>query len=292
MATVRMRAGDLRAAMRDRRYWQAGHPERATYAAWVSEGWQRLHGPDATTEGGERIVQVQAYDRTRNGRREQVDAYTQRRPAGRGGTGDAVREAPPRAAAQSAPTAAPQQATLVIFVGGLLDGTTELAKGISNAIQNDARASQAAVEVQYASHDEPSRLRSWIRDAQPGTRIVVVGHSWGADTAAQTVARLGQEGRLVDLLVTIDPVGRGLSDDYLRRVRAGALEWVNVNAAGGDRSNFTNQIAEAGGAYGSRPQRFASQHIDTPFAHGDFGPMLHSIAPGGAGSLIRRLQGQ
>lgn len=67
---------------------------------------------------------------------------------------------------------------------------------------------------------------------------------------------------------------------------------INVNAASGDRSNFTNQIAEAVGAYGSRPQRFASQHIDAPFAHGDFGAMLHSTAPDGAGSLIRRLHGQ
>lgn len=103
MATVRIREGDLRAAMRDRRYWQAGHPERATYAAWVSEGRQRLHGPDATTEGGERIVQVRAHDRTRNGRREQVDADASRRPSGRGGSGDAVRAAPPRAAAETAP---------------------------------------------------------------------------------------------------------------------------------------------------------------------------------------------
>ncbi len=241
MATVRIRGGDLRAAMRDRRYWQASHPERATYSAWVSEGWRRLHGPDATTEGGERIVQVQAYDRTRNGRREQVDAYTQRRPAGRGGIGAAVPEAPPRTAAETAPTAAPQRATLVIFVGGLLDGTTDIVRRLANEMAEAGGAGGLRLDVLYASHDEPSRLRSWIRRAPPGTRIVVVGHSWGADTAAQTVARLGQEGRLVDLLVTIDPVGRGLSDDYFRRVRAGALEWINVNAAGGDRSNFTTR---------------------------------------------------
>lgn len=44
-AFQRLTEADLRAAMRDRRYWQAGHPERATYGAWVGEGWRALN-PD------------------------------------------------------------------------------------------------------------------------------------------------------------------------------------------------------------------------------------------------------
>ena len=58
MATIRVTEGDLRAAMRDPRYWQSGHPERGAYAGWVTEGWHRLHGAEATTEGGTRVVRV------------------------------------------------------------------------------------------------------------------------------------------------------------------------------------------------------------------------------------------
>ena len=59
---------------------------------------------------------------------------------------------------------------------------------------------------------------------QRGDVIAIVedGHSWGADTAAEVVGRLGQQGRPIDMLVTADPVGRGLSEDFMRRVRAGS----------------------------------------------------------------------
>jgi hypothetical protein len=290
MATIRVTETDLRAAMRDRRYWQPGHPERAAFGDWVTEGWQRLHGPDAATEGGERVVQVRAHDRTRNGRREHVDGYAQRR-RGRGGADDTgTRQAPPRAAPEPAP--APQRPTLVIFVGGLFDGTSRIVGNTRADMQESMRGSRLPVTVEYASHDQASRLRSLITGAAAGTRIVLVGHSWGADTAAQTVARPGQEGRLVDQLVTIDPVGRFVSDDYFRRVRAGTLEWINVNAADGDPRNPGNQIAQVGGSYGTAPARFASQHIDAPFAHGDFAAMPRGIAPGGWNGVYQRLLGR
>lgn len=49
-AFQRLTEADLRTAMRDRRYWQSGHPERAAYGAWVGgvacalSGWRP--GPD------------------------------------------------------------------------------------------------------------------------------------------------------------------------------------------------------------------------------------------------------
>jgi len=39
----RLTEAGLRTAMRDSRYWQPGHPERAGYGAWVAEGWRALY---------------------------------------------------------------------------------------------------------------------------------------------------------------------------------------------------------------------------------------------------------
>ena len=64
-------SASLRQAMRDPRYWQQGHPERAGYSAWVTGGFQALH--DAESEDRQ-VVHVRAY--TREGH--QVSAYTRR----------------------------------------------------------------------------------------------------------------------------------------------------------------------------------------------------------------------
>lgn len=44
---VRITQADLRQAMRDARYWKPGHPERAAYSAWVTDGFRALNPPDA-----------------------------------------------------------------------------------------------------------------------------------------------------------------------------------------------------------------------------------------------------
>lgn len=44
---VRLREPDLRAAMREPRYWSAADPEQAAFRAWVTDGWRGLHPPDA-----------------------------------------------------------------------------------------------------------------------------------------------------------------------------------------------------------------------------------------------------
>lgn len=66
---------DLRQAMRDPRYWQAGHPERAVFNAWVTQGWQSLY-PQVGGGASAGTVRVRAYSRTRNGHAEEVSAYT------------------------------------------------------------------------------------------------------------------------------------------------------------------------------------------------------------------------
>ena len=79
MSNVRASEAELRAAMRDPRYWQFGHPERASHVARVSEGWRRLV-EDEASEGGD--VNVRSYVRNVGGRAVTVAAHTRADPAG------------------------------------------------------------------------------------------------------------------------------------------------------------------------------------------------------------------
>lgn len=72
-------SSDLRHAMRDRRYWQPGHPEQAAYHAWVSDGWRRVTEGEAAGDG---MVWVAPYTRHRDGEAQEVSGHY--RHAGRG----------------------------------------------------------------------------------------------------------------------------------------------------------------------------------------------------------------
>lgn len=71
-------AARLRAAVADRRYWQDGHPERAAWRSWVTQGFQALYSEGGQPNGG--VVQVRAY--MRDG--QMVAAHTRGAPAGAG----------------------------------------------------------------------------------------------------------------------------------------------------------------------------------------------------------------
>lgn len=188
-----------------------------------------------------------------------------------------------------APRAAPQRPALIVFVGGLYDSRSQQVGRVFNRTEGQQ---PSGMQVRYASHDQEGDILAAIRAAPTGTRIVLVGHSWGGDTVATIASRLGEQGRPVDMLVTIDPVGHGLSEDFMRRVRAGAQEWINVNAAGGSASETSNLIAEAGRKYGRLPEAFASQYIDAPYTHAQFGPMIDLRLPGASGTLYQRVMGR
>lgn len=61
----------LRRAMRDPRYANIGDREHDAYRAWVTEGFQALQSA-SPGEGGTITVEVRAYDRVRDGRRERL----------------------------------------------------------------------------------------------------------------------------------------------------------------------------------------------------------------------------
>jgi hypothetical protein len=85
---VMITEADLRQAMRDARYWQAGHPERAAFSAWVTDGFRALYPLDA---GPRSAVWVRAY--TRNGHA--VAAHWRGAPQVRGTMADSRNESQP-----------------------------------------------------------------------------------------------------------------------------------------------------------------------------------------------------
>jgi hypothetical protein len=71
---IPLSATDLRHAMRDPRYWQLGHPERAAYQSWVGDAWQQLHAAESRP-GSDGHVWVKPYTRRRDGKNEEVSGH-------------------------------------------------------------------------------------------------------------------------------------------------------------------------------------------------------------------------
>jgi hypothetical protein len=65
---------ELRAMIRDDRYWRVGHPDRAALHARVSEGYQALGAADGGSDSG--AVHVRAHTRMIGNRPVQISAHT------------------------------------------------------------------------------------------------------------------------------------------------------------------------------------------------------------------------
>ncbi len=134
-----------------------------------------------------------------------------------------------------------------IWVGGALDGQTRLLGRHVLAHQH------------YLQWFELKRLRKLLK-TYPSEQIVLIGHSYGASTAAKLVA----QGHQVNLLITLDPVGWG--PVALDQIPQHCQHWLNFRAAN-TKANFANIVARAGGWWQHAPFDFAHQHIDIDADH-------------------------
>jgi pimeloyl-ACP methyl ester carboxylesterase len=269
--------------MRDRRYWQAGHPERQEYVNRVTEGWQAL--ADVEQGGDRREVHVRAYSRVRDGRTEQVAAYVQTRPAAQANATLPVQTGPAATGPAPRPGITATSDTLITFIGGAGGAKSGIVRNYTALLAPDRRIGHR--DVEYYTWDERERVLARIAATPLETRTVLVGHSWGGDTAAQVAAALGQRGRPVDTLVTVDPVGRWLSEEFFRRVGAGSIEWVNIRAHGATTTDPSDTIAMIGGSYADQPRGHASTHLEAPFTHNDFRGLLEFRGRSGRSGLDR-----
>jgi len=159
------------------------------------------------------------------------------------------------------------------LIGGMGDATHAATRAVHDTLPPG--------RSHYFSHLDDARLFQAAMARPPGQRLVLVGHSWGGETAARVTIRLGGAGRPVALLVTVDPVKRVLTEGFLRAVRDCAACWVNIRATGGEKLDQSNLIAALGGPWGERPRAFADRHVEAPFAHREFASLLGYRPPGG-----------
>lgn len=135
----------------------------------------------------------------------------------------------------------------VVWVGGALDAQTRLL----------ARHVQA--HHHYLQWYEQKQLRQLLQ-RYPSEQLVLIGHSYGASTAAKLVAK----GHSVHVLITLDPVG--WQPVALHRIPQHCHYWLNVRAAD-TKANFANWVARAGGWWQHAPRQFAHQHLEIHADH-------------------------
>lgn len=167
----------------------------------------------------------------------------------------------------------------VVFVGGFGDRFSRLVAGYAFGPEGFARG-HPTLQVTFFAWTQRQELLAFARRQPSAIRLRVAGHSYGADTAAQLAARLGKEGRALDLLLTADPVSRRSRPD-LARVRQGARRWINLNATGGGPFEPSNVVARIGGAWRRDPHPFADACLDHPVPHAHFAALLRCRLPDG-----------
>jgi RHS repeat-associated protein len=139
----------------------------------------------------------------------------------------------------------------VAFVGGFFDKT------IHGPLLQAYEA--YAGDKAYFQWYESEALGQWI-DANGGNASVI-GHSYGADMAAEVVAA----GHSVNALRTVDPVG--WTRPNFANVAANSGSWVNYNAVGGG-ATWPNFVAGIGGAWNNAPSSFLGfAHRNVTYDH-------------------------
>jgi pimeloyl-ACP methyl ester carboxylesterase len=118
------------------------------------------------------------------------------------------------------------------------------------------------VDVQYFTWDDAAGLAAWGTQVDAsGGQITLIGHSYGAATAASVVAN----GLKVQSLVTLDPVSY-LQPNF-QQVAANSGQWLNFVAAGGGLT-LPNAIAGIGSAWNDGTTGYATRTTNVNTDHG------------------------
>jgi pimeloyl-ACP methyl ester carboxylesterase len=173
------------------------------------------------------------------------------------------------------------QKSLIVFIGGFRDEATQTVRKLTEQAKIEFADSieNNRLVIKYFPWNEADQITSFITDHVKGNRessIVLVGYSYGGDTAYSLAQRLGTR---IRLLVTLDPVGNSginykidcspaypestsrksieqINCEEGRKQRTKPVnvsEWLNIWVSGGNaRSDL---VAQIGGAWNN--QKFA-----------------------------------
>ncbi|MBQ4132940.1 MAG: hypothetical protein IJD04_04305 [Desulfovibrionaceae bacterium] len=150
----------------------------------------------------------------------------------------------------------------VIFVGGFMDTLFCSLLRLAGAY-SEANPEQ---DVWYATYDSQKQIAKILETYNRAQRrIILVGHSWGGDSAARLLAAHPE--LCVNLLVTLDPVSTKGPPSKNPNMGAWVNFYVNYTLSRPHRSNF---LARIGGPWGEAPA------ADLNITQEEWGAMPHS----------------
>lgn len=169
-----------------------------------------------------------------------------------------------------APAKPPEPPKIVnLFVGGLGDSRYLAVKSYYDEKKS------VLLNPQYFTQDQRGKIINYIKSLPEGSKINLIGHSWGGDTAAEAAVH---SGRKINLLITIDPVS--YFPPSFVDLKDQTNTWVDVNATA--KGYHASDLASFfGNGWGDSPSKYADLYISAPMHHAYFGEMMQYVPPGG-----------
>lgn len=148
----------------------------------------------------------------------------------------------------------------IIFIGGLWDNST----GIVKKYQQGFAKIYPNHSSEYFQWHQKKELKERVKSL--GTKSIIIGHSYGATTATQVL-----QDSEIELLITIDPVGRAWS-----RKEPKAKRWININATP-LKNNFSDYVALIGGKWGDSMRDRSDEYYEVECNHAGFFWMMERV---------------
>jgi pimeloyl-ACP methyl ester carboxylesterase len=165
-----------------------------------------------------------------------------------------------------------RQRSTVLFFGGAGDRRSSIVYGYHRACRLDALCDRRY----YEHHQGRLALRHARYALESSQALILIGHSWGADTAAQVALKLNAR---VNLLVGVDPVAKPLSRMMARTGRSAETKRVVTVDGGPVRRSRGDQIKAIGTRLGGgMPVVFdqPDRRIVVDHRHDDFELMFNA----------------
>lgn len=133
--------------------------------------------------------------------------------------------------------------TLVIVMGGFMDTALGFAYDICAVLRKMAKETNP-FHLFYREHDEASDVRFLVNHyAKCGSRIILIGHSWGGSSLIMHVAR--KLTAPIDLIITIDPIGIFRPQNVFKHVHYWLNIYVNYKKASYNVYNNAGRVGRA-----------------------------------------------
>mgnify|MGYP003624309357 CR=1 FL=1 len=175
-----------------------------------------------------------------------------------------------------------------VYIGGAADGQSRIVTSYVTARQNALRTSGGTrTAVWFSYFDLHGALSHCMNALSDGREVVLVGHSWGSDTALKIAHQLPAP---VALLAGVDPVMRhGSLFMSVSKKPRNAKKVVHVDARPirPDRSDAVKAIGIVMGLGLAPAFRHADIRIDTQLNHWAFAHMIE--AENSVGVSLRQL---